>query len=109
MQAGTEARQGPGIKFARLILAPVIVGAVLFGLSWQPSVAQTGPFRLSTTPAANRDFRGYLAVRAGQVIGAENAVQLFTPASVLKLVVSAAALHHLGPGHRRVTLISGAG
>ena len=59
---------------------------------------------------AERDLRGVLAVRSGRVVARENAGNLFVPASVVKLVVAAAALHHLGPDHRRETtlVVSGA-
>lgn len=46
---------------------------------------------------------GRLVLRDGQVTEAQHADRRMTPASVLKLVVSAAALHHLGPEHRLVT------
>ena len=56
-------------------------------------------------PRAARQLRGFVAVRAGKVVASENASRLFVPASVAKLFVAAAALHHLGPDHRRVTTV----
>jgi serine-type D-Ala-D-Ala carboxypeptidase/endopeptidase (penicillin-binding protein 4) len=62
-----------------------------------------------STPAAHRGMRGMLAVRAGQVVASEDAARLFLPASVLKLIVAATALHHLGPEHRFQTVLAAAG
>lgn len=64
------------------------------------AVAGTGP---------ERGFRGCLAVRGDEVVAAENAAQLFTPASVTKLVVTATALHHLGPDYRITTRVLAGG
>ncbi len=49
-------------------------------------------------------LRSFLAVRGDQVLIAESPDQLVSPASVLKLVVAAAALHHLGPTYRATTV-----
>ncbi len=57
----------------------------------------------------DRGFRGCLAVRGERVIAEENAGRLFTPGSVHKLLVTAAALHHLGPGHRVTTAVAADG
>jgi serine-type D-Ala-D-Ala carboxypeptidase/endopeptidase (penicillin-binding protein 4) len=57
----------------------------------------------------DRGFTGLLAIRGEQVLAEENADRLFVPASVHKLVVAAAALHHLGPEHRSVTRVRAAG
>jgi D-alanyl-D-alanine carboxypeptidase/D-alanyl-D-alanine-endopeptidase (penicillin-binding protein 4) len=67
------------------------------------------PFRASPASVAARSLRGILVVLDGQPVVAENAQQLFVPASVLKLVVGAAALHYLGPGHQRVTTLAATG
>lgn len=68
---------------------------------------------LAPAPAAvaeeARGWRGFLAVRGETVLVAQNAERLFTPASVLKLVVTAAALHHLGPEYRATTRLRAAG
>ena len=56
-----------------------------------------------------RGFRGFLVMRGAQVLASENADQLFVPGSVRKLIVAAAALHHLGPDHRVVTELRAAG
>ncbi|MCG8460484.1 MAG: D-alanyl-D-alanine carboxypeptidase/D-alanyl-D-alanine-endopeptidase [Holophagales bacterium] len=48
-------------------------------------------------------------MRGNEVVAEERADQLFTPASVAKLVVTAAALHHLGLDHRATTGVSLAG
>ncbi len=60
-------------------------------------------------PAQPRGLRGVFAVRGERVLAAESAERLFVPASVHKLVVAAAALHHLGPDHRIVTLARAGG
>jgi D-alanyl-D-alanine carboxypeptidase/D-alanyl-D-alanine-endopeptidase (penicillin-binding protein 4) len=67
------------------------------------------PFRPAAVPASERSLRGWLAVRGTDVLAAENAQRLFVPASVLKLVVAAAALHTLGTDHRRTTVVAAAG
>ena len=59
--------------------------------------------------AQDAGFRGLLAVRGTRVLAAENPDRAFTPASVQKLVVSAASLHHLGPDYRFVTRLRSAG
>ncbi len=51
-------------------------------------------------------FRGYVALRGGQVIAEENADHFFTPASVNKLFVAAAALEKLGPDFRVETEVA---
>jgi D-alanyl-D-alanine carboxypeptidase/D-alanyl-D-alanine-endopeptidase (penicillin-binding protein 4) len=60
-----------------------------------------------TSPALaeERGLRGVLAVRGERIVAAENADRLFVPASVHKLIVAAAALHHLGPEYRIVTTL----
>lgn len=55
--------------------------------------------------AEERGWRGFLAVRGDRVVAEENSRRLFTPGSVQKLLVTAAALHHLGPAHRITTAI----
>ena len=59
--------------------------------------------------STTRGFRGALAIRNGEVLFSEHAEGLFTPGSVQKLVVCAAALHHLGPDHRVTTRLVAAG
>lgn len=64
-------------------------------------------------PAGERGFRGLVALRgedvlAEDVLAEESAERRFAPASVTKLVVAAAALHHLGPEYRVVTSIHAA-
>lgn len=58
---------------------------------------------------SERGFRGFLVVRGERVLAAENAGRLFTPGSVQKLLVCAAALHFLGPEHRVTTTVHGSG
>ncbi len=64
----------------------------------------------SAQPALSASgFAGALVTRGEQVLESENADRLFVPASVQKLVLAAAALHHLGPEHRLVTRLRGEG
>ena len=65
--------------------------------------ACTGPAVSTDPPVSGNGFRGSLAVRGDRILAAENADRLFTPASVNKLVIAAAALDHLGPDYRIVT------
>lgn len=59
-----------------------------------------------TTAAPPSGFRGYVAMRGGQVLAEENADRFFTPASVNKLFVAAAALEKLGPDFRVETEVA---
>ncbi len=52
-------------------------------------------------------LRGFLAVQGERVLASENADLAMTPGSVLKLTVTAAAVHHLGLEHRVVTVLRG--
>ena len=61
------------------------------------------------TPPSPDGIRGFLAVRGERIVASQHADRLFTPASVNKLVVAAAALHHLGPGHRITTVLRAGG
>ncbi|HVS15889.1 MAG TPA: D-alanyl-D-alanine carboxypeptidase/D-alanyl-D-alanine-endopeptidase [Thermoanaerobaculia bacterium] len=80
-----------------------------------PAVALAGVVALAVAATATaragegRGFTGMLAIRGDQVLAEENADRLFVPASVHKLVVSVAALHHLGPEHRIVTRVRSTG
>lgn len=69
--------------------------AVLLGLT---AVSSASP---------ERGLRGFLVVRGERVLGQENAERLLTPGSVHKLLVTAAALHHLGPEYRVRTTVTG--
>ena len=77
------------------------LGRFLAALGWV--FACTAPVVSAQSSEPGTGFRGVLAVRGDRIIASENADQLFTPASVNKLVVAAAALHHLGPKHRIAT------
>src|SRR5262245_54317671 len=54
-------------------------------------------------------LRGFLAVQGDRVLASEQAEQLFTPASVQKLVVATAALHYLGYGRQIETVVRARG
>jgi D-alanyl-D-alanine carboxypeptidase/D-alanyl-D-alanine-endopeptidase (penicillin-binding protein 4) len=86
---------------SRSVLACVPLMAVL--------TAAAEPFRLRAVSAGQRGFLGLLVVRDGQILEAQDASRLFTPASVIKLVVAATALHHLGPEHRLDTVLASSG
>ena len=64
---------------------------------------------LAAAPGLAEGMRGYLAVDGDRVLAAESADRLFTPASVQKIVVSAAALHYLGPDHQIETVVRARG
>ncbi len=74
-----------------------------------PAVLALALLSLAAAAEEPRGFRGALAVRGDRVVAAENPERLFTPASVTKLVIAAAALHHLGPEHRTTTELRAAG
>jgi serine-type D-Ala-D-Ala carboxypeptidase/endopeptidase (penicillin-binding protein 4) len=80
-------------------------------LAWTAQCGGTtgSSFRPAAAPASERSLRGWLAVRGLDVLASQNSRRLFVPASVLKLVVAAAALHALGPDHRRTTVVAAAG
>ncbi|MEM7495562.1 MAG: D-alanyl-D-alanine carboxypeptidase/D-alanyl-D-alanine-endopeptidase [Myxococcota bacterium] len=44
-----------------------------------------------------------MSLPSGKPVYSRNAARLFTPASTLKVITAAAALHYLGPSHRFVT------
>ena len=77
-------------------------------LAGYPSLGTAQP----APPTADGAYRGYLAVQmlengGYEVIGTHNADRLFVPASILKVVTVAAAVEHLGLGHRwRTRLMS---
>lgn len=56
-----------------------------------------------------RGLRGFLVVQGERVLAQENAERLLTPGSVQKLLVTAAALHHLGPEYRIRTVVMAPG
>lgn len=63
----------------------------------------------SLSADSGRGFRGFLVLRGERVLAAENPDRLFTPGSVHKLLVCAAALHYLGTDHRIRTTVHGGG
>ena len=64
------------------------------------SVLLSSVFAAPLAAAPEGGFRGLLVVQGEEVLLSENPGRRFTPGSVHKLVVSLAALHHLGPEHR---------
>lgn len=76
----------------------VIAASVLLALS-----------TLDPNAEPTRGTKGAVAKRGEETLAAEDAERLFVPGSVLKLVVSAAALHFLGGDHRLVTELAAAG
>lgn len=65
---------------------------------------------LAAAPAPAEDtpgLRAFLAVRGQDVLASENAELPVTPGSVLKLVVTAAAVHQLGLDYRVETVVRG--
>ena len=96
--AGKPRRRRPspgGVALTLCLLA--------WGTGWLALVTAAG------TASADPSLRGVLAVRGDSTVAAENTAQRFVPASVLKLVVTAAALHYLGPEYRCVSEVAGTG
>ena len=62
-----------------------------------PAMAAQNPVGPPRDPG---EIRGLLVVRGDEVLVEENADLRLTPASVHKLLIGAAALHHLGPDYR---------
>lgn len=89
-----------------LVLLSVVIAAVCLQAQGNPAEAR---FQAHASTADQRSLRGVIAVRGERTIAAENAQRLFVPASVLKLVVTSAALHYLGPDHRRLTTVAATG
>lgn len=80
------------------------VGRALAAACWVLAVA--APAICEESPSGKaRGFAGVYALRGEQTVAVENADRLFMPASVHKLIVAAAALHHLGPEHRVTTTL----
>lgn len=71
-----------------------------------PALLIAGSLLAPVAAAAPQGFRGYVAMRGGQVLAEENADHFFTPASVNKLFVAAAALERLGPEFRVETEVA---
>ncbi|MEM1205317.1 MAG: D-alanyl-D-alanine carboxypeptidase/D-alanyl-D-alanine-endopeptidase [Acidobacteriota bacterium] len=92
---------GPATRVLGVALAVSLGAAHLLP---PPAVAQEAP-----RGAAERGWLGCLATQGGRQVASHNADRLFVPASVTKLVVAAAALHHLGPDHRAVTEVRAGG
>src|SRR5215470_5090222 len=60
-------------------------------------------------PLYGEGLRGWLAMQGDRVVASEQADQLFTPASVQKLVVATAALHWLGHDRQIETVVRARG
>lgn len=89
-------------KALAVALCLTFLGFNTSGFCGSPVEAQEG------TPQGG--FRGRLVVDGQQrTLAAENADRLMTPASVLKLVIATAALHHLGSEHRITTHLRSVG
>ena len=88
----------------------LLLGALVLAAPHAPRGAGAQP----SGPQPDGAHRGYLAARlldGGelQVIDELNAGRLFVPASVLKVVTTAAALEHLGPDYRWRTRLTTSG
>lgn len=82
-----------------------VAAALLLSTSTAPAEPGSGAAGAEDTPG----WRGVLSIRGERTVASENADRLFVPASVQKLVVAAAALHHLGPEHRIMTELHAGG
>lgn len=81
------------------MMRPGFMVALAFWLwVWVPAACSASP---------ERGLRGFLVVQGERVLAQENAERLMTPGSVQKLLVTAAALHHLGPSYRIQTTVVG--
>ncbi len=88
----------------------VLVLAVAFWVLAGAAPAAHGEEPSAEPPIVEaQGLRGFYAVRGQRVVAAQNADRLFVPASVNKLIVAAAALHHLGPRYRITTTLRAGG
>lgn len=98
----------------RMLLAIGLAAGLIAVPAYHGAAAQPLDAVDSVDSVDDGAYRGYLAVRlaAGgqlEVIEAHNADRLFVPASVLKLVTVATALHHLGADYRWLTRLTADG
>jgi D-alanyl-D-alanine carboxypeptidase/D-alanyl-D-alanine-endopeptidase (penicillin-binding protein 4) len=90
----------------RSFLLPVVLVAATLGWA-SPSESQVEP----SAPTSDGSYRGYQAVRllndgTQELVDELNADRFFVPASVLKTITVATALHHLGADYRWHTRIT---
>lgn len=88
--------RGQRLEAARRVAALGLLVVALAQAGAQGAVGQAQPLEPD-------GVRGCYAVRGDRVLEDDGADRLTTPASVAKLFVVAAALHHLGPDHRVTT------
>lgn len=87
----TRWRTGAALRYGGRASCLLLLVGFAVGLSAQ---APAGP------PSDPGEIRGLLVMRGDQVLVEDRADLRLTPASVHKLLVSAAALHYLGPDYR---------
>ena len=97
-------RASASLHFHTSEIRALVAGLIVAVLLSAAALGQTGRPTLSPS---QRGLQGTLVVRGDEVVASENPDQLMVPASVLKLVVVAAALHHLGPDYRARTELLG--
>lgn len=77
--------------------------------SWLLAIAGAFAGKAAAAAAPASGQVGWLAVQGERVLAGQRTDELFVPGSVLKLVVTAAALHHLGPDFRATTEVRASG
>ena len=82
-----------------------VVISLLLALASSPGAGQSPPgVNAGSAAAPERGRVGFFAMtHGGDVVASSDADRLFSPASLQKVIVSAALLHHLGPEYRITT------